>query len=61
MEIKMKKYMVITRIDGNVGSRFFDDSEEAEQYRMDCECGCGGFAQVYKWFPKSRQYKLWYE
>ena len=57
----MKRYMVVTKVDGESSARFFDDSEQAEQYRMDCECGCGGFAQVYKWFPRSRQYKLWYE
>lgn len=59
--MKMKRYMVVTRIDGEVGAAFFDDSGKAEQYRMDCECGCGGFAQVYKWFPRSRMYKLYYE
>lgn len=57
----MKRYMVIVKVNGEISALFFDDSEKAEQCRMDCECGCGGFAQVYKWFPKSRQYKLWYE
>ena len=57
----MRQYMVVTRVDGKTSAAFFDDCEKAEQYRMDCECGMGGFAQVYKWFPRSRQHKLWYE
>ena len=43
----MEKYMVVTRIEGKSGARFFDDREKAEQYRMDCECGVGGYAEVY--------------
>lgn len=37
----MEKYMVVTRFDGVTGARFFDNSADAEQYRMDCECGVG--------------------
>ena len=44
----MPKYMVVTKVDGECGARFFDDPFKAEQYRMDCECGCGGLAEVYE-------------
>ena len=57
----MKKYMVVYKIDGESCAYFTDDSIKAEQVRMDCECGLGARAQVYKWYPKSQQYKLWYE
>ena len=45
----MKKYMVITVVDGEQGAAFFDDQTAAEQYRMNCECGVGGYAQVYRY------------
>ena len=59
----MKKYMVITRIDGEQGAAFFDKMTDAEQYRMDGECGCGGMAQVYEWKVGNYggAYKLIYE
>ena len=57
----MKKFMVVCKADGEQSVFFTDDSIKAEQVRMDCECGLGGTAQVYKWYPRSQQYKLWYE
>ena len=44
----MKQFMVVTKVDGECSARFFDDSIKAEQYRMDCEVGCGGLAEVYE-------------
>lgn len=44
----MKRYMVISIIDGRQHAYFTDNYVEAEQYRMDCECGMGGYAEVYK-------------
>lgn len=41
----MKKYMVITIVDGEQGAAFFDKITDAEQYRSNC----GGTAQVYEW------------
>ena len=41
----MKKYMVITLVDGKQGAAFFDKITDAEQYRSNC----GGTAQVYEW------------
>lgn len=66
----MKKYMVV--IDGEDGTSayFTDDSQKAEQTRMDAECGMGWRAQVYHWVTDeddkndpedSDQYQLWYE
>ena len=43
----MKKYMVITLVDGEQHAKFFDTHDEAETYRMNCECGVGGYAEVY--------------
>lgn len=57
----MKKYMVVYKIDCETNAYFTDDSIKADNFRMDCECGMGGIAQVYKWYPRSGQYKLWYE
>lgn len=57
----MKKYMIVYKADGEQSVIFSDDSFKVEQIRMDIECGLGGYAQVYKWYPRSRQYKLWYE
>ena len=45
----MKKYMVITKIEGYQAASFFDKLENAEQYRMDAECGMGGYAEVYEY------------
>ena len=57
----MPKYMVLMSTEDETFTYFTDDWQKAEQTRMDCECGLGGFAQVYKWYPRSKQYKLWYE
>ncbi len=57
----MKKYMVVMDMGDGTDAYFTDDREKAEQTRMDCECGTGGRAQVYQWYPRSQQYKLLYE
>lgn len=44
----MKKFMVITSIDGSQHAKFFDKLVDAEEYRMNAECGCGLRAQVYE-------------
>ena len=45
----MKKFMVVTLIDGHQSAVFFDDRDNAAQYKMDAECGMGGYAEVYKY------------
>lgn len=57
----MKKYMIVSKTEDGESAIFTDDSLKAEQIRMDIECGLGGRVQVYKWYPRSQQYKLWYE
>lgn len=44
----MKKYMVVYSVEGHAGAAFFDDMTAAEQFRMDTECGMGGYAEVYE-------------
>ena len=44
----MKKYMVICLVDGETTAAFFDEILEADNYRMDVECGLGGCAEVYE-------------
>ena len=57
----MPKFMVVCKIDGESSAYFTDDPYKAEDFRINAECGMGGKVQVYKWYPRSRQYKLWYE
>lgn len=44
----MKRYMVVSIVDGMQYAYFTDEYLQAEQYRMDCECGMGGYAEVYE-------------
>ena len=66
----MPKYMVVMTTEDGTHAYFTDDYDKAEQTRMDCECGIGGKAQVYRWVTDeddkndpedSDQYVLWYE
>ena len=59
----MKNYMVIVLIDGKQSAKFFDHLMDADQYRMNAECGCGGYAQVYKYSTGKHggKYVLYYE
>lgn len=43
----MKKYMVVTMIEGKQSAAFFDDRDKMESYRMAACCGMGGEAEVY--------------
>ncbi len=57
----MKKYMVVCEGNEAVWSKFFDKKSDADQYKMDCECGAGGRAQVYEHSEKKDCYKFLYE
>lgn len=66
----MPEYMVVTHTEDGANAIFTNDAIKAEQIRMDCECGLGGYAQVYRWVTDaddkndpddSNQYVLWYE
>ena len=41
--------MVITQLEGTQHAKFFDKMSDAEQYRMDAECGVGAYAEVYEY------------
>jgi len=44
----MKKFMVITSLEGSTDAKFFDKLIDAEQYRMNAMCGVSAEAQVYE-------------
>lgn len=44
----MKKYMVVYQQDLITCAVFFDEFEKAQQFKMDCECGMGWYAEVYE-------------
>lgn len=44
----MKKFMVVTMVEGNTCASFFATLNEAEDHRMNVVCGLGGIAQVYE-------------
>ena len=48
MKERLEQYMVVTHIDGKTRATFFDSKEKADQYKMDAECGMGGYAELYK-------------
>lgn len=45
----MPEYMVVMKTEDGMHTFFTDDFAKAEQTRMDCACGFGGRAQVYRW------------
>lgn len=44
----MKKYMVAYMVEGKTCASFYDTIGEADNARMDIECGLGGCAEVYE-------------
>ncbi len=45
----MPKYMVVMHGEGETWAQFFTSMREAENYRMDGECGMGFFGEVYEY------------
>ena len=43
----MAQFMVVSNVDGETVANFYDSLGEAENARMNCECGMGGYAEVY--------------
>ena len=43
----MKEYMVVYLVDGETGAAFADTWDEAQNKRIDVECGLGGYAEIY--------------
>ena len=69
----MKKYMVVYTIPAEINELtgekipeeqraiFTDDLRKADQFKMDCECGLGGYAEVYHRVGRTnKRYELWY-
>lgn len=54
----MKKFMVISVIDGEQGAAFFDSYVDARQHAMDVECGMGGIAQIYQLNEEAKEYEF---
>lgn len=53
----MAKYMVVYRIDGEVGASFYNDYVRASNERMNIECGLGAYAEFYV-YSKEEGYTL---
>lgn len=49
----MKKFMVVCKSEGKQWASFFDHQGEAEEYRMNAECGIGALAEVYEYKDES--------
>lgn len=57
----LKKYMVVYHSDdAKTCAAFFDTWKGAEDFRMNCECGMGWYAEVYerKMVEQSEEYVL---
>lgn len=48
MTIRIRKYMVITYIDGEQDAQFFVKLSDAEEYYQHAVCGVGASAEVYE-------------
>lgn len=44
----MKKFMVKVKTEDGIYNKFFDTWIEADNYRMDAECGMGWYAEVWQ-------------
>lgn len=54
----MKKYMVISVIEGEQAAAFFDSYIDARQYAMDVECGMGGIPYLYQLNEETEEYEF---
>ena len=45
----MKKFMVVTIIEGKQSAAFFDDRDKVRDYFSAAVCGMGGDAEVYEY------------
>ena len=45
----MKKFMVVIKNEDEQGAYFFDSYADASNCRMNCECGIGGYAEIYEY------------
>lgn len=56
----MPKFMIVCKSERKTWAHFCDDRTDAENYRMDAECGIGAYAEVYKRDEKNGMYRLLY-
>ena len=56
----LKKFMVMTYLEGEQSTFFYDSLDAAEQHRMDAECGLGAYAEVYQRNKHDTAYELLY-
>lgn len=44
----MPKYMIVMQLDGETFTSFAEKASDADNIRMNCECGMSGYAEVYE-------------
>lgn len=49
----MKKYMVVSILDGEEYALFFDTYSEAKKWKQESECGFGGYSEIYERIEKT--------
>lgn len=54
----MKKFMVISVIDGKQDAAFFNGYSAARQHAQDVECGMGGRSYLYFLNEKTKEYEF---
>ena len=54
----MKKFMVISVIEGEQGATFFDSYEDAKQHVLAVACGMGGITYTYQLNDKLMEYEF---
>ena len=45
----MKKFMVVIKNEDRQSACFFNKYADANNCRMNCECGIGGYAEIYEY------------
>lgn len=54
----MKKFMVISVIDGEQGAAFFNGYSDARQHAQNVECGMGGRSYLYRLNKETEEYEF---
>lgn len=54
----MKKFMVVSVIDGEQGAAFFNGYSDARQHAQDVVCGMGGVPYLYQLNEKTKEYEF---
>ena len=60
MKTKMKNFMIVFVVDGKQSALFADTYIEAQDIKIDIECGLGGYSEIYERrlseYPPAREY-----